>query len=175
MGRKRRRWRVFELLCVLEANDGLCTYCTRRSQVVDHVIPFAQGGADSLSNLVPACTRCNLSKSNRTPLEWWIGSFMRDHWDGNGTVHGGVRWGDGMTLRDLYLSRHEEALAVLENVEEVLAEIADERRRSWFIWAMSVDYPSAFMDISFYRGWHRAAIKEAKEAGWPDLRPEHLR
>ncbi|MEU7281472.1 HNH endonuclease signature motif containing protein [Streptomyces sp. NPDC045431] len=63
---------------MLEANGGLCVYCqTRRSEEMDHVIPFAQGGADSLRNLVPSCSACNNRKGNRTPMEWAINTLMR--------------------------------------------------------------------------------------------------
>jgi len=162
-------------LCVLEANGGTCTYCTRRSEVMDHVVPFAQGGADDLSNLVPACERCNGSKGNRTPLEWWLSMFMRDHWDGNGTVHGGVRWNKKMTLRDLYLNRHEEALAVLENVEEVLAEIADKQRQRWFVRATPVDYPSPFMTVGYYRALYAKTIEMGRKGAWGHSKPEEVR
>ena len=33
--------------------------CTRKSTQADHVVPVAQGGDDSLENLVGACGRCN--------------------------------------------------------------------------------------------------------------------
>lgn len=48
-----------------------CSYCGKRSGVltVDHIIPREQGGQDTWENLVTACPRCNLLKSNRTPEE----------------------------------------------------------------------------------------------------------
>jgi hypothetical protein len=143
---------------------------------MDHVIPWAQGGADRLTNLVPACGSCNNRKNDKTPVDWWIATFMRGHWDGEGTVHEGAKWGEeSISLRELYLHRHEEALAVLDNVERALAEIADQRRRDWFIWSTSVDYPTSFMDVHFHRGWCSSAIEKGKAAGWPDMTPEHLR
>ncbi|MFF4478729.1 HNH endonuclease [Streptomyces sp. NPDC001520] len=38
---------------------------------VDHVTPLAEGGADELWNLAPACEGCNLGKSDR-PVEVWL-------------------------------------------------------------------------------------------------------
>ncbi|MFD8088985.1 hypothetical protein [Streptomyces malaysiensis] len=100
---------------------------------------------------------------------------MRDHWNGSGTVSGGIRWNKDWGLRDLYLNRHEEALAVLDEVERVLAEIADEARRTWFIWNTPIEYPGGFLDVAVYRGWCARSMKAAKEAGWPDSTPEYLR
>ncbi|MER8011080.1 HNH endonuclease signature motif containing protein [Streptomyces sp. NPDC094149] len=58
---------------VLASNGGWCTYCGRmgvRAEVVDHVEPLEQGGADDITNLVPACRSCNASKKDRTPSQW---------------------------------------------------------------------------------------------------------
>lgn len=38
--------------------------------VIEHVIPRAQGGANTLVNLVLSCPECNSQKGARTPLEW---------------------------------------------------------------------------------------------------------
>lgn len=78
-GGSTRAWRnlrvqVFETKgrrCVLHL-DGVCT---RTATTVHHVVPKARGGADELSNLVPACAPCNLAvgdgpapPSGRRPL-----------------------------------------------------------------------------------------------------------
>lgn len=49
-----------------------CAYCgtTRGLFHLDHVVPRARGGPDDPSNLVDACERCNVSKSDRLPSEW---------------------------------------------------------------------------------------------------------
>lgn len=52
--------------------DGhLCMYCAQRfmsSELSrDHVRPLSQGGADSWTNVVTACRRCNNAKAWRTP------------------------------------------------------------------------------------------------------------
>lgn len=50
----------------------LCEYCHASEQwqyvrfTVDHVIPLAQGGADSLDNLALACFHCNRRKAAKT-------------------------------------------------------------------------------------------------------------
>lgn len=66
---------------VLTSAGGFCTYCGSMgisAEVVDHVIPLEQGGADDITNLVPACRSCNASKRERTP-EQWKKSLERRH------------------------------------------------------------------------------------------------
>jgi 5-methylcytosine-specific restriction endonuclease McrA len=50
-----------------------CQYCgaqPEKSQLtLDHVVPRSRGGGDSWENIVLACARCNVKKSNRTPEE----------------------------------------------------------------------------------------------------------
>ena len=50
-----------------------CQYCgarpDKRELTLDHVLPRSRGGVDSWENLVLACARCNVKKSNRTPEE----------------------------------------------------------------------------------------------------------
>ncbi|MFI2635067.1 HNH endonuclease [Streptomyces collinus] len=58
---------------MLTSADGWCTYCGSmgvRAEVVDHIVPLEQGGADDITNLVPACRSCNASKRDRTPEQW---------------------------------------------------------------------------------------------------------
>ena len=47
-----------------------CAYCDAGAEHLDHVQPLSKGGADTESNMVPACARCNLSKGARTLAEW---------------------------------------------------------------------------------------------------------
>lgn len=59
------------------ATGATCAYCGVRLDIVnrrapngatwDHVLPLSQGGTNDLSNIVPACFRCNCGKSGRTP------------------------------------------------------------------------------------------------------------
>lgn len=51
----------------IAARDGLvCHYCKAavkpKSFTVDHLIPFAKGGTENLSNLVACCRSCNSKK-----------------------------------------------------------------------------------------------------------------
>ena len=48
-----------------------CQYCAKKSQdlTLDHVIPRRQHGAHTWENVVAACTKCNLRKAGRTPVE----------------------------------------------------------------------------------------------------------
>lgn len=50
---------------------GKCQYCPRRvsrkSMELEHVVPRAQGGRTSWSNIVASCSPCNKKKANRTP------------------------------------------------------------------------------------------------------------
>jgi hypothetical protein len=65
----RRRREVFI------ASGGICRYCGVPLKLegpwhVDHAKPRALGGTDEALNLVAACERCNLQKSDRTALEF---------------------------------------------------------------------------------------------------------
>jgi 5-methylcytosine-specific restriction endonuclease McrA len=54
------------------AFDGNCCYCGSADRiVVDHFIPRSKGGPHVLTNLVPACHRCNTSKRDHDPTEWY--------------------------------------------------------------------------------------------------------
>lgn len=65
----RRRRQIFE------RSDGKCHYCGIELQLggkwhVEHQMPRALGGADDDYNLVAACVPCNLSKRDRTAIEF---------------------------------------------------------------------------------------------------------
>lgn len=53
----------------------VCYYCgiklTRVIATYDHVIPLSRGGVDDYSNMVWCCKKCNHSKGDRTPAEWY--------------------------------------------------------------------------------------------------------
>lgn len=58
-----RRWVEF---------DHCCAYCgTDGDMHIEHVIPISKGGEHHLGNIVPACQRCNYSKSI-APVEQWF-------------------------------------------------------------------------------------------------------
>jgi hypothetical protein len=65
----RRRREIFE------RSEGRCHYCSAVLTLdgkwhVEHQLPRALGGGDDALNLVAACVRCNLEKSDRTALEY---------------------------------------------------------------------------------------------------------
>lgn len=60
---------------IFAKSHGCCHYCSTPltldgSWHVEHMLPRALGGADEASNLVAACVPCNLSKSDRTAVEF---------------------------------------------------------------------------------------------------------
>ena len=65
----RRRREVFE------RSLGRCHYCSAELQLqgpwhVEHMVPKALDGTDHPLNLVAACVKCNLEKSDRTAMEF---------------------------------------------------------------------------------------------------------
>jgi len=48
-----------------------CQYCGKKAQdlTLDHVVPRKQNGSHTWDNVVAACSRCNLRKAGRTPVE----------------------------------------------------------------------------------------------------------
>lgn len=62
-----KEWRA-----LVEKFQNACAYCGTSdvALTMDHVIPLSRGGRHSVSNIVPACLRCNSSKGSRTPEEW---------------------------------------------------------------------------------------------------------
>lgn len=49
----------------------LCLYCgTQRASTRDHIIPLSRGGSDWISNIAPACRKCNAKKHDKLPEEW---------------------------------------------------------------------------------------------------------
>lgn len=57
----------------LEQYKGLCHWCAAKIGGAvhrDHVIALSLGGSNDISNIVPSCATCNLSKGAKTPLEF---------------------------------------------------------------------------------------------------------
>ena len=48
-----------------------CQYCGKKGQdlTLDHVVPRRQKGPHTWENVVAACSKCNLHKAGRTPIE----------------------------------------------------------------------------------------------------------
>lgn len=70
----RKRFREF---------DHLCAYCGDGGDLhMDHFHPLAAGGPHVLGNLLPACQRCNYSKRDKHPEEWYRAQpfFTESRW-----------------------------------------------------------------------------------------------
>lgn len=64
--------------------DHACAYCGAIGDLqVEHVIPISRGGGHHLGNIVPACHRCNSSKTNNDALTWFKRQpfFSQNRWD----------------------------------------------------------------------------------------------
>lgn len=52
--------------------DHCCAYCGCSGDLeVEHVVPISKGGEHHLSNIVPACHRCNSNKGRKDALQWY--------------------------------------------------------------------------------------------------------
>ena len=49
-----------------------CAYCGGPFEHIDHVIPLSKNGRHCLSNLRPACSKCNLSKHSKNLNKWLL-------------------------------------------------------------------------------------------------------
>jgi 5-methylcytosine-specific restriction endonuclease McrA len=47
-----------------------CVVCKTPGEHVDHIIPVSRGGQHAVGNLQMLCASCNLSKNNKTMIEW---------------------------------------------------------------------------------------------------------
>lgn len=60
---------------LFDSHGWCCYYCDVQStdpsvMTLDHVVPFARGGQNTIQNCVPACAACNLSKKDQTEREF---------------------------------------------------------------------------------------------------------
>ena len=79
---------------IFKRDNFECQYCgTKRDLTIDHVVPRAKGGADTWTNLVTACKKCNAKKGNHTlegsnmslrrrPFKPSYAIFLKDHMTG---------------------------------------------------------------------------------------------
>ena len=69
--RRRRAAGKFSRVNIYARDKYRCQYCGEELPIVeltyDHVVPRAQGGRTEWTNIVTACTACNLRKGGRTP------------------------------------------------------------------------------------------------------------
>lgn len=66
-GGSTRAWRQLRQR-VLQRDGHVCNYCGDVATHVDHIIPVAAGGTDSMDNLTAACARCNQKKSDNVGI-----------------------------------------------------------------------------------------------------------
>ncbi|GHA43635.1 hypothetical protein GCM10010329_78180 [Streptomyces spiroverticillatus] len=172
MKRRRRRFMIWEWLNVLTANNGECLYCFDQSQTMDHVIPFSDGGADELKNLLPICRSCNRKKGKKNPVVWHVAQDLCLRWHGEGSLLDGAVL-HNESLRELYLHTHTEVLEALTELEEVQTEVIDERRLDWFKRSFEhLGYPSANYGVPRARAQSGERIREAKAKGYPTVDEE---
>lgn len=62
-----RRWRKVRER-ILARDNYTCVYCGENADQVDHVVARKNGGTNDEHNLVAACKRCNLMKSDKKGL-----------------------------------------------------------------------------------------------------------
>ena len=72
MATRRTRATPYSRSDVFTRWGGHCCYCDAPAEHLDHVTPLSRGGRDVLSNVVPACADCNLSKGALTLAEWLV-------------------------------------------------------------------------------------------------------
>ena len=49
-----------------------CAYCGSAENLQwEHIIPISRGGPDTIDNQVLACQKCNCSKGDKDPYEWY--------------------------------------------------------------------------------------------------------
>ena len=77
----RRLWRR----AIKSAWNDQCAYCNAsplddKSLTIDHVKPRSQGGADTASNCIPACHRCNQDKGSEEWVSWYRRQDFYDPW-----------------------------------------------------------------------------------------------
>lgn len=51
---------------IFNRSGGKCVYCGAKATEIDHIVPRANGGTNSVYNLVASCRSCNERKSNLT-------------------------------------------------------------------------------------------------------------
>ena len=72
---------VVDRVKVWERDSGICYLCGEQARMddfhLDHMIPLARGGSHTVLNCKVAHPRCNTSKIDKTPLEFWMSAGWR--------------------------------------------------------------------------------------------------
>jgi hypothetical protein len=60
-----------EVETLFKEQNFACTYCGKRPvKSLDHIIPFINGGQNTIDNITPCCPHCNISKKDRSVEAW---------------------------------------------------------------------------------------------------------
>jgi 5-methylcytosine-specific restriction endonuclease McrA len=70
LGSKSPGVRPAEWRLLVELFGGCCAYCGKPGREIDHIVPISKGGIDEMSNVLPACSGCNMSKSAKDIARW---------------------------------------------------------------------------------------------------------
>lgn len=66
---------IGQIKILFALHDGTCKYCHENvgnlNLTIDHVVPMSKGGANTISNIVPCCMKCNTIKGEKD-----VKSFM---------------------------------------------------------------------------------------------------
>jgi len=78
MNAKRKNRKKWELIRRSGSRWGKCHYCGAQCAfselTLDHIVPVADGGSNSLDNLVLACRPCNVRKGKKSKDEFLKGA-----------------------------------------------------------------------------------------------------
>jgi 5-methylcytosine-specific restriction endonuclease McrA len=64
----------------LRTFNGRCAYCGGPMETMDHVVPLANGGGTTFTNVVPCCLDCNARKGTAVWLPAMTGAGVRLKW-----------------------------------------------------------------------------------------------
>jgi 5-methylcytosine-specific restriction endonuclease McrA len=72
--RRHKKPTKFSRVNIYGRDDYRCQYCGEKEKTIseltyDHVVPRAQGGKTTWTNIVTCCSDCNGAKANRTPAQ----------------------------------------------------------------------------------------------------------
>jgi 5-methylcytosine-specific restriction endonuclease McrA len=60
-----RGWHTKQSKAIWKRDLGICIYCGKPAQVIDHVVPYSRGGKTRLDNGVCCCNNCNYEKRDK--------------------------------------------------------------------------------------------------------------
>lgn len=72
MAKVKRMYNMSDWFEIVDYFSNSCAYCGKEGGIVqDHVVPISKLGDHIKQNVVPACPKCNSSKSNHNMEEWY--------------------------------------------------------------------------------------------------------